>query len=104
MPDLSFDLAELSTGSQEITTLAADAAAASRALARACESAAMSWGTDEPGQAFAGAYLDAATEALSSALTVGRQLTSIAENITRMGTVYAEGEADAEDLIKEIGP
>lgn len=104
MSDLTYDLGDLSAGSQAITALASTASLAAQALAETANDAAMSWGTDAPGQAFAGVYLDPATEALSSALTVGHQLNSIASNIAQMRTLYEQNEETGVALAEDVGP
>ncbi|MGJ3508194.1 hypothetical protein [Enemella sp. A6] len=102
MPDLSFDLDELSTGADAVRTVADQAATDASALSAVVEASAMCWGVDEPGRAFASAYLEPATETMTAALQVGAQLAAIAENIDRMRLVYAEGEQNGVDLSQEI--
>lgn len=103
MSDLTYDLGDLSAGSQAITALATTAALAAQALAETVNNAAMSWGTDAPGRVFADGYLAPATEALSSALTVGHQLNSISANIVQMRTLYEENEETGVALAEDLG-
>lgn len=102
MTDITYDLGEIEACANTMRSEQEIADSDSTTTSTTVSDAGVAWGADEAGQAFAGIYLDGASEAMAAVLHSPKQLGQLADNLDQTAKLYGDGNEKNLQAIREV--